>query len=119
MSDQDKGEGGQHPQAQPQPHAQGQQATTEVVVDDSGTLPSYSNFCRVTATPEEVILDFGLNAQPFATGRQDIKASERIVMNLYTSKRLLTALGMTIQRHEQTFGAIELDVRRRVSQSHS
>jgi len=35
--------------------------TTEVVVDDSNTLPSYSNFCRVTATPEEVILDFGLN----------------------------------------------------------
>ncbi|GAC1465153.1 MAG: DUF3467 domain-containing protein [Isosphaeraceae bacterium] len=90
-----------------------QQQTTEVVVDDSGTLPSYSNFCRVTATPEEVILDFGLNPQPFATGRQDVKAIQRIVMNFYTSKRLLTALGMTIQRHEQTFGSIELDVRRR------
>jgi hypothetical protein len=35
------------------------------------------------------------------------------VMNFYTAKRLLTALGMTIQRHEGTFGAIELDVRRR------
>ncbi len=93
--------------------AQPQQQTTEVFVDDSGTLPSYSNFCRVTATPEEVILDFGLNPQPFATGRQDVKANQRIVMNFYTAKRLLTALGMTIQRHEQTFGAIELDVRRR------
>jgi hypothetical protein len=90
-----------------------QQQTTEVFVDDSGTLPSYSNFCRVTATPEEVILDFGLNPQPFATGRQDVKANQRIVMNFYTAKRLLTALGMTIQRHEGTFGAIELDVRRR------
>ena len=97
-----------HPQANPQA-----QQTTEVVVDDSGTRPSYSNFCRVTATPEEVILDFGLNPQPFATGRQDVKANQRIVMNFYTAKRLLTALGMTIQRHEQTFGAIELDVRRR------
>ena len=91
----------QNPQAQQQ---------TEVVVDDSGTLPSYSNFCRVTATPEEVILDFGLNPQPFATGRQDVKANQRIVMNFYTAKRLLTALGMTIQRHEGTFGSIELDV---------
>ena len=90
-------------------------STTEVVVDDSGTLPSYSNFCRVTATPEEVILDFGLNPQPFATGRQDVKANQRIVMNFYTAKRLLTALGMTIQRHEETFGAIELDVRRRAT----
>ena len=91
---------------------QGQQAT-EVHVDDSNTLPSYSNFCRVTATPEEVILDFGLNPQPFAQGRQDVKANQRIVMNFYTAKRLLTALGMTIQRHEGTFGSIELDVRRR------
>lgn len=90
-----------------------QQPQNEVHVDDTGALPSYSNFCRVTATPEEVILDFGLNPQPFATGRQDVKANQRIVMNFYTSKRLLTALGMTIQRHEQTFGAIELDVRRR------
>src|ERR1700747_1452722 len=90
-----------------------QQQTTEVVVDDSSTLPSYSNFCRVTATPEEVILDFGLNPQPFATGRQDVKANQRIVMNFYTAKRLLTALGMTIQRHEGMFGSIELDVRRR------
>lgn len=89
------------------------QQTTEVVVDDSSTIPSYSNFCRVTATPEEVILDFGLNPQPFAPGRQDVKANQRLVMNFYTAKRLLTALHMTIQRHEGTFGSVELDVRRR------
>jgi hypothetical protein len=91
------------------------QQTPEIVVDDSGILPAYSNFCRVTATPEEVILDFGLNPQPFASGRQEVKASQRLVMNFFTAKRLLTALGMTIQRHEGTFGSIELDVRRRAS----
>jgi hypothetical protein len=100
------------PAAQPNPPVP---QTTEVVVDDSGTQPTYTNFCRVTATPEEVIFDFGLNTQPFATGRQDVKAVERIVMNFFTSKRLLSALGMTIQRHEQTFGSIELDVQRRLS----
>jgi hypothetical protein len=36
-------------------------------------------------------------------------------MNFYTAKRLLTALGMTVQRHEGTFGSIELDVQRRAS----
>jgi hypothetical protein len=109
MSEREEGSATLHP-------PQGQPAqTTEVVVDDSATLPSYSNFCRVTATPEEVILDFGLNPQPFATGRQEVKANQRIVMNFYTAKRLLTALGMTIQRHEGTFGSIELDVRRRAS----
>jgi Protein of unknown function (DUF3467) len=110
MTDREKTDG-----PSPQPAVQ---QTTEVVVDDSGTLPSYSNFCRVTATPEEVILDFGLNPQPFATGRQDVKANQRLVMNFYTAKRLLTALGMTIQRHEQTFGSIELDVRRRAGSAH-
>ena len=110
-----EGEGELNPQgANPQ-----QSQQTEVFVDDSGVLPSYSNFCRVTATPEEVILDFGLNPQPFATGRQDVKAIQRIVMNFYTSKRLLTALGMTIQRHEGTFGSIELDVRRRAGTAQS
>ncbi len=89
------------------------QIQNEVVVDDSMALPSYSNFCRVTATPEEVIMDFGLNPQPFATGRQDVKANQRIVMNFYTAKRLLSAMAMTLQRHEGTFGSVELDVRRR------
>jgi hypothetical protein len=99
---------------QPRQNPQVQQ-TTEVVVDDSGTQPLYANFCRVTATPEEMILDFGLNTQPFATGRQNVKANERVVMDVFTTKRLLVAIGTTIQRHEQTFGSIELDVRRRVS----
>ena len=91
------------------------QPANEVVVDDSATLPTYTNFCRVTATPEEVILDFGLNPQPFATGRQDVKANQRIVMNLFTAKRVLMALGTTVQRHEQTFGSIEMDVNRRAT----
>jgi hypothetical protein len=111
MSDKEGKEAEGRPTAQ-NPQAQQQ---TEVVVDDSATLPAYSNFCRVTATPEEVILDFGLNPQPFATGRQEVKANQRIVMNFYTAKRLLTALGMTIQRHEGMFGSIELDVRRRAA----
>jgi Protein of unknown function (DUF3467) len=95
--------------------APGAQQANEIVVDDSAALPSYSNFCRVTATPEEVILDFGLNPQPFATGRQEVKSNQRIVMNFFTAKRLLTALGMTVQRHEGTFGAVELDINRRAS----
>src|SRR5689334_21646221 len=80
---------GTHPHLQLQQNPQVPQ-TNEIVVDDSGTLLTYANFCRVTATPEEVILDFGLNTQPFATGRQDVKARQRIVMNAYTTKRLLS-----------------------------
>jgi Protein of unknown function (DUF3467) len=106
--------GGMHPDLSPRQDPPAQQAT-EVVVDDTGARPMYANFCRVTATPEEVILDFGLNPQPFTPGRQIVKANHRIVMNAYTTKRLLAAIDMTIRRHEQTFGTIELDVNRRVT----
>jgi hypothetical protein len=116
MSEQRQSDG-TGPQSQPQQNPQVPQAN-EVVVDDSGALPTYANFCRVTATPEEVILDFGLNAQPFTPGTQLVKANHhRIVMNFYTSKRLLAAIATTIQRHEQAFGSIETDVSRRVSPS--
>jgi Protein of unknown function (DUF3467) len=101
-----------HTRLQPHQNPQAPQPS-EVVVDDTATQPTYANFCRVTATPEEMLLDFGLNSQPFAPGRQDVKANQRVVLNFFTAKRLLSALGMTIQRHEQTFGSIELDVRRR------
>ena len=82
-------------------------------------MPTYANFCRVTATPEEIILDFGLNPQPFSPGKQVIKASQRLVMNLFTAKRLLSVVAMTVQRHEGTFGAIEMDVNRRISAQYS
>jgi len=100
----------------PHPHPDSHdQPAHEVIVDDSSTVPTYTNFCRVMATPEEMILDFGLNMQPFAPGRQDVVATQRVVMNAFTAKRLLQALAMTIQRHEQVFGAVELDVNRRVA----
>jgi hypothetical protein len=89
------------------------QAKNEISVDVAGVQPAYSNFCRVTATPEEVILDMGLNMQPFAPGAQQVKIHDRVAMNFYTAKRLMGALEATIRRHEQTFGPIELDARRR------
>lgn len=92
-----------------------QEVQTEMVVHDKGADTGYANFARVTATPEEVIVDFALNPNPFATGRQEIEVHQRLIMNFYTAKRLWSALGMTLQRHENTFGAIELDVRRRVT----
>src|SRR5947209_13241793 len=85
----------------------------EIVLNDAGAHAAYSNFARVTATPEEVIIDFGLNPNPFMAGKQEVKVTQRLIMNFYTAKRLASALGMTLQRHEATFGMIELDVRRR------
>lgn len=96
--------------AAPQDAAQ----TQEVVVDDSGANAGYANFCRVSSTPEELILDLGLNPTPYATGKVDVKVNQRIILNHFTAKRLWSALSMALQRHEQAFGVLETDVRKRV-----
>ena len=41
-----------------------QAARQQLVVDSSKAHAAYANFCRVTGTPEELIIDFGLNTQP-------------------------------------------------------
>jgi Protein of unknown function (DUF3467) len=86
---------------------------SEVQVDDAGVSVCYANFCRVTGTPEELILDFGLNAQPMGAVTQ-IEVKQRLVTNYFTAKRLLHALGLSIQRHESAFGVLETDVQKRV-----
>lgn len=86
-----------------------------ITLDDSQVVASYSNFCRVTGTPEEVVIDFSLNPNPFARQDQTVKVDRRLVLNHYTAKRLYAALQQTIMRHEQNFGVIELNVQRRLS----
>lgn len=90
------------------------QQTQEVVVDDASANAGYANFCRVSSTPEELILDLGLNPTPYATGKVDVKVNQRIILNHFTAKRLWSALSMALQRHEQAFGVLETDVRKRV-----
>ncbi len=98
------------PTASPAPVAQ-----ARVGVDDKSiSAASYANFCRVTGTPEELIIDFGLNAQPFGAPTDPVHITQRIVTNYFTAKRLLHALHLSVQRHEQAFGVLETDVNKRV-----
>lgn len=86
-------------------------------VDDSRVQSVYANFCRVTGTPEELIIDFGLNSQPYGASTEPVAVTQRVITNYYTAKRLLQVLQMTLQRHEGAFGAVETDVQRRVQRS--
>ena len=86
-------------------------------MDVSEAVTSYANFCRVTGTPEELIIDVGLNSQPVGPQPDSIAIQQRLVMNYYTAKRLLGALNMSIQRHEVAFGVLETDVQKRVQPS--
>ncbi len=87
----------------------------QIQVDDSQAFALYSNFCRVTGTPEELIIDFALNPQPMGIPSEALRITQRIVTNYYTAKRLLHALHLTVQRHESVFGALETDIQKRVS----
>ena len=91
-----------------------QPAPKAVQVNDNKAVCSYANFCRVTGSPEELIIDFGLNAQPMGTNDQPVDVTQRIVLNFFTAKRLLHALHVSIQRHEKVFGNIETDIQKRV-----
>lgn len=97
--------------ATPQPVEQPGQST--ITIDDSNVMAFYANFCRVSSSPEELVLDLGLNPHPYGTGHT-IKISQRIILNHYTAKRLLSALSLAVQRHEQAFGVLETDIRKRV-----
>ena len=97
--------------ATPQPAQQMQQ---QVKVDDSHAIAAYANFCRVTGTPEELIIDFALNSQAYGVPTEPIVVSQRIITNFFTAKRMLHASMLTVQRHEAAFGVLETDVQKRV-----
>ncbi|WP_417380626.1 DUF3467 domain-containing protein [Gimesia sp.] len=100
-----------------EPAAEAAQAPAQqqqVKVNDDNVAASYANFCRVSSTPEELILDLGLNPQPLDPANTEINVGQRIILNHYTAKRLLSALSMALQRHEQAFGVLETDIRKRV-----
>lgn len=109
MSNDLEQEAGQNPQAAT-PAAQ----QVSVQVRDEDAIALYANFCRVTGSPEELIVDFGLNPQPVGIPKDPIHVKQRIIMNFYTAKRLLAALSMSVQRHEQVFGVLETDIQKRL-----
>jgi hypothetical protein len=77
---------------------------------------TYANFCRGTLTPDEVLLDFALNSNAFGVKvlDEEIDIRNRIVLSPVAAKRLLFLLNDMLRRHEQTFGEVEVDYRRRL-----
>src|SRR5260370_8095549 len=100
--------------AEAPPAAQKPAQRSQFTVDASEINSTYTNWYRVTGTPEELILDFGLNPEMGQVPTESIKLTQRLVMNFWTAKRLLSALHFAVQRHESFFGALEVDVQRRL-----
>ena len=80
--------GSDKPKSEPAAQAQTQEPV-QVQVNDENAMATYANFCRVTGSPEELIVDFGLNPQPIGVPKDPIQVKQRIIVNFYTAKRLL------------------------------
>jgi len=86
---------------------QAQQNTLRLRYDKATT--AYANLAVVTTTPEEVIMNFGINAMPPSQEKEiNIEISDRIVMTYASAKRLAITLGNIIQRFEGANGVINL-----------
>jgi hypothetical protein len=115
MADESKKEEAAKPEAaKPEAAKAPPQQPTQVQVVDADAIATYANFCRVTGSPEELIVDFGLNPQPIGVPKDPIHVKQRIIVNFYTAKRLLAALQMSVARHESVFGVLETDINKRV-----
>lgn len=93
-----------------------QQAPVQIPVDIEHMVSTYANFFRVTGTPEELVLDFGLNTQQVtpAGTPEAVRLTQRLTMSFYTAKRLLKALEWAVSRYEGNFGVLETDFQKRI-----
>ena len=108
--------GSSHPPAIQQSAVPAQ--NVRVDMNPAGLTTTYSNFFRVTGTFEELVLDFGLHTGAIMpNGPEPVKLSQRIVMSFPTAKRLLAALQVALGRHEQLFGAVDVDPQKRMRKS--
>lgn len=105
--------------SQPNPAA----GQVRIRVDERDMDTTYANSIRTSTTAEEVLLDFGLNAQsqPRTDGDQPgqpemlFKVNDRVIMNFYTAKRLAMSLSQIVRRHEEQFGELKLNPAERVT----
>ncbi|MDP7692240.1 MAG: DUF3467 domain-containing protein [Vicinamibacterales bacterium] len=90
------------------------QQQIQLQIDDSETPIHYCSTARVWGTAEEINVDF---AGPVRATNQPkiarLKIDNRVVLNPWAAKRLALALGQAVARHEQTYGVLELDERKR------
>lgn len=88
---------------------------TTPTIDTSHLQTSYANVCRIAQTPNEVIVDFGLNPNFFGNVLDEpLKLEQRVIMSHDAAKRLCIHLTATIQNFEARYGPIELDVAKRL-----
>src|SRR5260370_17453093 len=85
-----------------QPPAQPLGQPPQFTVDTTGMSAAYANFCRVTGTPEELVLDFGLNTQMSPVPTEPVKLTHRLLMKHFPAKRPFGPPPLSAQPPEKT-----------------
>jgi len=95
----------------------GQPVQVQVQVDVSKLQSIYTNFFRLSlsSSTEEILMDVGMHTGIMVPGGMEpIQLTHRLVMNPYVAKRLIESLRQIVTRHEQAFGALEVDPQKRL-----
>jgi len=78
---------------------------------NTGNLKSSCvNFCNVTSTREEVILNFGLNKDWDRSQREiQVDLEHRLILSPFAAKRLHIMLTNLLDNYERRFGKINIE----------
>ncbi len=89
---------------------QGQQQV-QLRINENNMRTTYSNTIRTSTTPDEVVMDFGVNMPAPSQDSQPtlvFDVTSRVVMNWRGAKRLAISLGQIIRQFEAANGEIPL-----------
>lgn len=91
-----------------------EQRQIQLRIDESKMHMTYANTIRSSVTPDEVVLDFGMNLPVPTPDNQPailFTVGSRVVMNWVGAKRLAISLGQMIRQYEERNGEIALQPR--------
>lgn len=87
----------------------------EIRVDETKMVTTYANTIRTSTTPDELVLDFGLNLAGQAGPNEPVKmlfsVGSRVVMNWTGAKRLMASLQQAVGQYEQAYGTIDINAK--------
>ena len=81
-------------------------------IDESKMHSTYANTIRTSTTPDEVVLDFGMNLPMQGQNNEPailFSVTSRVIMNWQGAKRLAISLGQMIRAYEERNGEINLN----------
>jgi len=79
------------------------------------TAVIYANFVRLTGSPEELIIDLGLNPQPVGIPTKPIPIAYTAIMDFRTASTFLRQVSTLIAEYEAKNGPIETDIQKRIT----